>query len=96
MREFGIRVALGATVSEVTRLAASQGMSPAVAGSAVGLAVAFVASGAMSKLVFGVAPRDAVSIISATAVLLVVTVIASYVPARQAGAVDPGITLRAE
>jgi ABC-type lipoprotein release transport system permease subunit len=50
----------------------------------------------MSNLVFGIAPRDAISIVGATAVLLLVTVVASYIPARQAAAVDPGITLRGE
>jgi putative ABC transport system permease protein len=96
MREFGIRAALGATSAEITRLASWQGMSSALAGAAVGLVLAMAASGAMSNLVFGVAPRDAISIVSATVLLLVVTVVASYLPARQAGAVDPGITLRAE
>jgi putative ABC transport system permease protein len=96
MREFGIRVALGATASEITRLAAWQGTSSALAGSVLGLGLAVVSTGAMSNLVFGVAPRDAVSLLSATGVLLVVAVTASYIPARRAGAVDPGITLRAE
>jgi predicted permease len=96
IREFGIRVALGATGSEITRLAAWDGTSSALAGAAVGLVLALGAAGLMSNLVFGVAPRDAISILGATALLLLVTVVASYIPARQAGAVDPGITLRAE
>jgi len=96
MREFGIRVALGATAGEVTRLAAWQGTSSALAGALVGLVLAIGAAGAMSNLVFGVAPRDVTSIIGATALLLVVALVASYVPARQAGEVDPGITLRTE
>ena len=96
MREFGIRAALGATGAEVTRLAAWQGTSSALVGAAVGLAVALGAAGTMSRLVFGVAPRDAISIVSATTLLLVVALVASYLPARRAGAVDPGITLRGE
>ena len=63
---------------------------------AVGLVLAFGAAGAMSNLVFGVTPRDAISLLSATGLLLLVAVAASYIPARRAGAVDPGITLRAE
>ena len=96
LREFGIRVALGATGSEIVRLAASQGTSAALIGAAIGLALAIGGAGAMSNLVFGIAPRDALSIVGATALLLVVTAVASYIPARQAAAVDPGITLRGE
>jgi putative ABC transport system permease protein len=96
IREFGIRVALGATGSEITRLAAWQGTSSALVGAAVGLVLAIGAAGAMRNLVFGIAARDVISIVSATALLLLVTVLASYIPARQAGAVDPAITLRAE
>ncbi|HEY2378195.1 MAG TPA: ABC transporter permease [Gemmatimonadaceae bacterium] len=96
IREFGVRVALGATASEITRLAAWQGTSSALAGAAVGLVFAVGAAGAMRNLVFGVAPRDAISIVCATVLLLLVAFVASYIPAKQAGAVDPGITLRAE
>jgi putative ABC transport system permease protein len=96
IREFGIRAALGATGAEITRLAAWQGTSSALGGSAVGLLLAIGAAGAMRNLVFGVAPRDAMSIVFATTVLLLVALVASYLPARQAGAVDPAITLRAE
>ena len=96
LREFGIRVALGATSRQVTRLVVWQGTSMAIAGSAVGLAVAIAAAGVMSHLVYGVAPRDVVSIFGATGLLLLIAVAASYVPARRAAAVDPGVTLRAE
>jgi len=96
LREFGIRVALGATRGDVTRSVVWQGASMALAGAAVGLALAVGAAGAMSSLVYGVAPRDAMSILGATVVLLLVTVVASYFPARRAAAVDPGVTLRAE
>jgi ABC-type antimicrobial peptide transport system permease subunit len=96
LREFGIRVALGATRGDVTRSVVWQGASMALAGAVVGLALAVGAAGAMSSLVYGVAPRDAMSILGATVVLLLVTVVASYFPARRAAAVDPGVTLRAE
>jgi ABC-type antimicrobial peptide transport system permease subunit len=96
MREFGIRVALGATRREVTRLVVWQGTSMAVAGAAVGLVFAVAAAGVMSNLVYGVAPRDVASIVGATALLLFVAGAASYIPARRAAAVDPGVTLRAE
>ena len=96
MREFGIRVALGGTRRDVTRLVVWQGTSMAVAGSAVGLAFAIAAARVMSNLVYGVAPTDVASILGATAVLMLVAGVASYIPARRAAAVDPTVTLRAE
>ena len=96
MREFGIRVALGATPRAVTRLVMWQGASTAIAGSVVGLLLAIAAAGVMRNLVYGVAPRDVASIAGATALLLLVAGVASYVPARRAAAVDPAVTLRAE
>ena len=96
MREFGIRVALGATRRHVTRLVVWQGTSMAIVGSAVGLVLAVAAAGLMRSLVYGVATRDAASIVGATALLVLVAGVASYVPARRAAAVDPGVTLRAE
>jgi predicted permease len=96
LREFGIRVALGATRRDVTRFVVWQGTAMAIVGSAVGLVLAMAAAGVMSNLVYGVAPRDVVSILGATVLLLVVAGVASYIPARRAGAVDPAVTLRAE
>ena len=82
LREFGIRVALGATRRDVTRLVVWQGTSMAVVGSAVGLVVAIAAAGVMSSLVYGVAPRDVGSIFGATALLMLVAGVASYLPSR--------------
>jgi ABC-type antimicrobial peptide transport system permease subunit len=96
MREFGIRVALGATRHGITRLVVWQGTSMATAGSAVGLMFAIAAAGVMSNLVYEVAPRDVASISGATALLMLVAGVASYIPARWAATVDPGVTLRAE
>lgn len=96
LREFGIRAALGATSHDVTRLVVRQGASMAIAGSALGLVLAIATAGVMSNLVYEVAPRDAASILGATAVLMLVALLACYIPARRAAAVDPGVTLRAE
>jgi putative ABC transport system permease protein len=96
LREFGIRIALGATRRDVTRLVVWQGTSMAIVGSAVGLVLAIAAAGVMSNLVYGVAPRDAASIFGAAMTLMLVAAVASYVPARRAAAVDPGVTLRSE
>jgi putative ABC transport system permease protein len=96
LREFGIRIALGATSAEVSRLVLREGTSMALAGAGVGIVAALVLSGVMSNLVFGVAPRDAISLGAATVTLIGVAVIASYIPARRASAVDPAVTLRSE
>ena len=96
LREFGIRVALGATRREVTRLVVWQGTSMGLVGSAIGLVLAIAAAGVMSNLVYGVAPTDVASIVGATALMMLVAAVASYIPARRAAAVDPGVTLRAE
>src|SRR5205085_12135055 len=96
LRGFGIRVARGGTRRVVTRLGVSQGISMALAGSVVGLLIAVVAAGVMRNLVYGVTPRDLSSLFGATALLLLVAAAASYIPARWAAAVDPGVTLRAE
>lgn len=96
MREFGIRIAVGATRSDVTRLILRQGTTVAIAGAAIGLAVALAGAGILRSLVYEVAPRDAGSIVGATAVLILVAIAASYVPARRAAATDPGVTLRTE
>jgi ABC-type antimicrobial peptide transport system permease subunit len=96
VREFGIRLALGATRRDVTRLVLWQGTSMAIVGSVIGLALAIAAARVMSNLVYGVAPRDVASLFGATALLMLVAGLASYVPARRAAGVDPGIALRAE
>jgi putative ABC transport system permease protein len=96
IREFGIRVALGATRSNVTRLVVWQGTSMAIAGAIFGVGLALAGAKMMSNLVYGVAPTDVASVLGAIALLLIVAVLASYVPARRAAAVDPGTTLRSE
>ena len=94
LREFGIRLALGATRREVTRLVVRQGTSMAVAGAAVGLVLTALAGRVMQTLVYGVEPRDVWSTMGATVFLLLMAALASYLPARRAAAVDPGVTLR--
>ena len=96
LREFGIRVALGATRREVTQLIVWQGTSMALVGTLIGLTLAIMAAGVISNLVYGVAPRDVASMIMATTVLLLVAAVASYLPARRASRVDPAVTLRSE
>jgi predicted permease len=96
MREFGIRIAIGATRSDVTRLILRQGVAVAVVGATIGLAIALAGAGILRSVVYEVAPRDAPSMIGVTLLLLLVAAAASYLPARRAAAADPGVTLRTE
>jgi len=95
-REIGIRMALGADAPATLALVVGQGLTPAVGGIAVGLAIAAAMSGAIKSMLFGVAPLDPWTLVAAAAVLLIVALLACVLPARQALRVDPATTLKAE
>jgi predicted permease len=95
-REIGIRLALGAQPGELRRMFVRHGMALAGVGLAIGMAVAAVLTRLMTSLLFGVNPMDP-STFSAMAILLALAaILASYLPARRASAVDPIETLGAE
>jgi putative ABC transport system permease protein len=94
--ELGIRMALGASAADVTRMVVSEGVTLACVGAAIGVAAAFALAHAVRSLLFGVGPTDAVSFVGAPIGLLVVAGIASYLPARRAAAINPIAALRAE
>jgi putative ABC transport system permease protein len=91
-----VRMALGAERPHVLRMIIRQGMALVLAGLAVGIPAAFLAARFMSSLLFGVGPRDAISFVGATALLLAVALVACYLPARSATRVDPMVALRCE
>ena len=93
-REIGIRMALGAQRSDVLKMTVKQGVKLVVAGVAIGLVSAFVLTRVMASLLFGVSATDPTTFISISAVLLVVAVLASYIPALRATRVDPMVALR--
>ncbi len=95
-REIGIRVALGATQTRILRLVVGHGIRLAVQGTAVGILGAFVLARWMSSLLFGIAATDLPTFIGIPAALIVVTLLAAYVPARRAARVDPAVSLRCE
>jgi putative ABC transport system permease protein len=95
-REIGIRIALGAQRPELLQVFVRQGLLLAGAGVAVGLAVAAGLTHLMSSLLFGVTALDPLTFTVVSALLLVVSVLASYLPARRATAVDPMTALRSE
>ena len=94
--EIGVRMALGAEAPQVVGLVVRQGLTTALAGTAVGLAGALAASRAIEGLLFGVAPTDPATFAGVAVLLLAVALLACYVPARRATRVDPTTALRAE
>jgi putative ABC transport system permease protein len=96
LREFGIRLALGASRGDITHLVLRRGAVLALIGVGVGLAAALALMRAMRSILFGVQPTDVVSFAAAAALVLAVALAASYFPARRAASVDPAITLRTE
>lgn len=95
-REYGIRLALGATRERVNALVLRQAAVPIACGAAAGLLVAAWASRFVSSLLYGVVPLDAISFVSASLVVLTCGLAAAFIPANRAGRVDPIIALRAE
>jgi predicted permease len=95
-REVGIRVALGAAPRTVKRIFVYRGMILSGLGIVVGAVAAAALTRLMSSLLFGVTPLDVATFVAAAAFLAVAALLASYVPARRAAAIDPMETLRAE
>ena len=95
-RDIGVRVALGATPRDVRRLVLGDAMQVVVAGALTGVVGAGVSGRLLASQLFGVSPIDPVSIAGAVAALLVIGVVAAYLPARRATRIDPVQALRAE
>jgi putative ABC transport system permease protein len=95
-RELGIRIALGAGRGALRRLVVGQAMALAVGGLAIGLVAALALSSALEKMLFNLTPTDPATFASVAAVLVVVALVASWLPARKAARVDPVVALRAE
>jgi predicted permease len=93
-REIGIRMVLGAQSREVASSVLRRGSVLAVAGTAIGLGLAWLLAGLVREMLFGVEPQDPVTLSVAVVILMGVALLASYLPARRASRVDPAITLR--
>ena len=95
-REIGIRGAIGATRGQIIELILGQGMLKTALGLVAGLAGAVFLTRFLRKLLFDVSPIDPVAFVAVTVLLLLVALLASWLPARRAAKVDPVIALRAE
>ena len=93
-REFGLRLALGATRREIARLVLGRGAMIAGIGVAIGLAAAIGGGRVFGRLLFEVSPADPIALAVTVAVVLAATLLACYVPARRATRVDPLVALR--
>jgi ABC-type antimicrobial peptide transport system permease subunit len=95
-REFGVRLALGATNQGVLVMVLRQGLGWSAAGLAIGVAVAFAGGRLLTGMLYGVSPADSMTFALVALGLMVVVVAACLVPATRAMRVDPTTTMRAE
>jgi putative ABC transport system permease protein len=96
VQEIGIRMAMGADQRKIMRLVLGQGMRLAVVGTALGLAGAYGLTRLLAKFLFGVKPSDPLAFSIVAVTLIVVTLLAAFVPTRRAMRVDPMVALRQE
>ena len=95
-REIGLRMALGAQLSDVHKLILKQGMLLTAIGSLVGLVIAFGGARMMKSMLYGVSSSDPITFTCVVLLLLSVALLACWIPARRASRVEPMIALRSE
>jgi macrolide transport system ATP-binding/permease protein len=96
VREFGVRMALGATPAEVQGLVLREVMRMVAFGVLTGLGIALVGAEAVKRMLFVVGPRDAVTFILVPSVLTLLALLACWIPARRITRIDPAMALRDE
>jgi putative ABC transport system permease protein len=95
-REIGVRVAMGAQRTDIFKLVVREGLQLGIAGVALGLAAALALTRFLSGLLYGIGPNDPSTFAIISMVLVAVSLLACYLPARRAVRVDPVVTLRYE
>ena len=93
-REIGVRMALGASKSDVIRMMSIHGLKSVIVGLAIGFAGAIGATRLLQSQLFEIGPRDPITLIATAAVLLIVAASAAMIPAWRATAIDPSSALR--
>jgi len=93
-REIGVRMALGASRASVLRLVLRQGMMLVFIGAGIGLVLALFIGRAFSRMLFGLSPADPLSLAGAAAALILVAMVACFLPAQAASSMDPMRALR--
>jgi hypothetical protein len=96
VREIGIRMSLGANGAQIMRLVLREAMRPVLIGGLVGAVLCAAVSQVLSSLLFGLSAHDPIAFISVPLFLILVALVASYIPARRAMRVDPIVALRYE
>jgi predicted permease len=96
LREFGIRMALGAQARDIVSLVVRHGLRLVTVGLALGLIGALLAGRLVAGFLFGLSPADPVTLVAVPLVLLVVALLATVIPAKRAAGAEPLVTLRAE
>jgi putative ABC transport system permease protein len=96
VREIGIRMALGATNSDVLKMVVTDGMKPILIGVGIGLAAAVALSRLVASLIFGVRPTDPLTFTAVAVTLIIVGMLANILPAYRATRIEPVRTLREE
>jgi predicted permease len=96
VREIGIRLALGARLTDVLRMVVFEGMKPTLLGVAIGTAGALALGRALSSLIYGIKPTDPVTFLAVAMLLAGIALCASIIPAYRATKVDPMVALRYE
>jgi putative ABC transport system permease protein len=94
--EIGIRMAIGAQPDDVERMFMRRGIGLTLAGLGLGLLASFALTKLLAGLLFGVTPHDPLTFVAMAALLLIVAMLACYIPARRATRVDPLVALRYE
>ena len=95
-REIGVRIALGADREDITELVMWNGFAPALAGVVIGLLVAVAATRFLSVILYGLSPTDPATFAAACLAILLLSALASFLPARQASNISPTTALRSE